>query len=114
LPYLLQTIDLVSSSTSFLFNGKYYEQIYGSLMGSPLSPILVVIMEDLETQSLQKLDFEIHTYYRYVDDLFMIIPKTKLDMAKMKPGFRLRSLTRGSWAGIESGRGKERSKPVIS
>jgi len=32
---LSQMINLVLSS-SFLFNGKYYEQIYASPMGSPL------------------------------------------------------------------------------
>jgi len=41
-------------------------------MGSPLSPILAdIVMEDLETLSLQKLDFIVYTYYRYVDDIFM-------------------------------------------
>jgi len=46
------TIDLVLSSISFLFNEKYYEQIYDSSMGSPLSPILAnVAMKDLETKS---------------------------------------------------------------
>jgi len=49
-------------------------------MDSPLSPILAdIVMEDFETLSLQKLDFVVHTYYRYVDDIFMIIPATKLD-----------------------------------
>jgi len=48
-------------------------------MGSPLSPILAdKVLDDLETCCLQKLDFSIHTYYRYVDDIFMIIPATKL------------------------------------
>jgi len=36
-----------------------------------------VVTENLETQSLQKLDFEVYTYYRYVNDIFMIILKTK-------------------------------------
>jgi len=49
-------------------------------MGSPLSPILAdIVMEDLEVQCLKKLDFKMHTYYRYVDDIFLVIPKTKLD-----------------------------------
>jgi len=79
LPQLLQFSRF--SFKFFLFNGKYYEQIFDSPMGSHLSPILAdVIMEDLETQNLQKLDFEVHTYYRYVNDVFMIISKTKLDM----------------------------------
>jgi len=77
---MIGAIDLVLSSTSFAFNGKYYEQIYGSPMGSLLSPILAdIVMEDLETHCLQKLDFIVHTYYRYVDDIFLITQANKLD-----------------------------------
>jgi len=36
-------------------------------------------MEDLKTQCLSKLDFNVHTFYRYVDDIFMIIPAKKLN-----------------------------------
>jgi len=54
---MMSAIDLVLYSTSFAFNGRYYEQIYGSPMGFPLSPILAdIVMEDLETHCLQKLD----------------------------------------------------------
>jgi len=50
-------------------------------MGSPLSPILAdIVMDDLETECLRNLNFTIHTYYRYVDDIFLIIPVTKLDL----------------------------------
>jgi len=49
-------------------------------MGSLLSPILAdIVMDDLETASIRKLDFRLHVFYIYVDDIFMIIPKTKLD-----------------------------------
>jgi len=38
LEQLLGALDIVLSSTSFVFDGRIYEQIYGSLMvGSPLS-----------------------------------------------------------------------------
>jgi len=73
----LDAIDLVLSLASFKFEGKYYEQIYGSLMGSPLSPILAdIIMDDLEIQCMKKLDFRIRSYYRFVDDIFFL--ETKL------------------------------------
>ncbi|XP_071652947.1 uncharacterized protein, partial [Temnothorax longispinosus] len=47
------------NSTSFCFDGQFYEQICGSPMGSPLSPILAdMVMDDLETQCLSLLDFK--------------------------------------------------------
>ena len=44
-------------------------------MGSPTSPMLAdLVLEDLEEVVLQKWSFKIHSYYRYVDDTFLIIP----------------------------------------
>src|SRR5580765_2337938 len=49
-------------------------------MGSPLSPILVdIVMDDLEIQCLNTLSFKVPVYCRYVDDVFTIIPRKKLD-----------------------------------
>ncbi|RLU19574.1 hypothetical protein DMN91_008131 [Ooceraea biroi] len=79
LQQFIYAIDVVLSSTSFVFNKQIYEQIFGSPMGSPLSPILAdIVLEDLELQCLSDLDFTIPIYYRYVDDIFMIIAKDKL------------------------------------
>jgi len=81
---LISAIDLVLSSTSFVFNGQHYEQIYGSPMGSPLSPILAdMVMDDLEMSCVKKLDFTVNTFFRYVDDIFMIVPRTKLDVVML-------------------------------
>jgi len=50
-------------------------------MGSPLSPILVdIIMDDLKMQCMKKLDFRVRSYYRFVDDIFLIIPRNKIDI----------------------------------
>jgi len=50
-------------------------------MGSPLSPILAdIIMDDLENNCLADLDFGIRSFFRYVDDIFLITPKNKVDL----------------------------------
>ena len=80
LTQFLHAIELILSSTSFVFNGQVYEQIFGSPMGSPLSPILAdIVMDDLEVHCLESLNFKISTFLRYVDDIFAIIPRSKIN-----------------------------------
>ena len=56
-----------------MFNGKYYQQISGVTMGTPIAPTFAnFFMADYEerffpTQSLLPL-----LYKRYIDDIFLI------------------------------------------
>lgn len=80
LSQFLYAVEVVLESTSFCFDGQFYEQIFGTPMGSPLSPILAdLVMDDLETYCRNLLQFEISVYYRYVDDIFAIVPRTEID-----------------------------------
>jgi len=64
-----------------MFNGVTYKQLFGTPMGSPLSPVIAdIVMQDLEEDVLNSLDFNIMTYYRYVDDIFLIAPQDKIDI----------------------------------
>lgn len=50
-------------------------------MGLPsLSSILAnIIMDDFETHCLNALDFNVPVFYRYVDDIFAIVPRTEVN-----------------------------------
>ena len=72
-------LEFCLKSTYFLFQGKFYQQLEGTTMGSPISPIIAnLFMEDLETRPLIH-----HTppsrWKRYVDDTFTIIKKDHKD-----------------------------------
>jgi len=50
-------------------------------MGSPLSPIIAdVVMQDLESVCLRRINCELTFYYRYVDDIVMAAPSDKTDL----------------------------------
>jgi len=53
---------LISLSTTI------YKQTYGTPMGSPLSPVIAdVVMQDLETACLNRINCQLTFYFRYVD-----------------------------------------------
>ena len=73
----LTAIRLVLHSTYFIFNDTIYQQTYGTPMGSPLSPIIAdIVMQDLESKSLNLLNFKPPFYIRYVDDIACAIPES--------------------------------------
>jgi len=68
-------IELILSSTYFTFNKKIYRQTFGTPMGSPLSPIIAnIVLQDLEKKTLERIDYNILFYFRYVDDILLSAP----------------------------------------
>ena len=50
----INTVKFVLTSTYFIFNGNIYKQIFGTLMDSPLSPIISdIVIKDLEKRVLK-------------------------------------------------------------
>ena len=49
-------------------------------MGSPISGLFAdLVMDDLESECLQKLSFKPTFFYRYVDDIITCIPNSELN-----------------------------------
>ena len=61
------------SSSCFQFQDKLYEQTAGTSMGSPLSPV-DILMEEFETSSLHTADLRPSLWLRCVDDTFVVWP----------------------------------------
>ncbi|XP_043467539.1 protein dopey homolog PFC0245c-like [Leptopilina heterotoma] len=77
---LLNACQFLFDNNFFKFNDKYYQQIYGTPMGSSISGLFAdIVMEDLETICLSKLSFKPLFFYRYVDDIITCIPADKIN-----------------------------------
>ena len=78
---LCEIVEFLFESSYFAFEGKFYQQLDGSAMGNPASPVLAnLIMNDLITRILNKLPFLLTFLKLYVDDTILACPKNKIDL----------------------------------
>ena len=76
---LIDCIKFIFDNTYFKFNNDTFKQVKGSPMGGCTSPIFAdIAMRDLETYVFSRIDY-IKFYNRYVDDIFCVIPFSKID-----------------------------------
>jgi Reverse transcriptase (RNA-dependent DNA polymerase) len=63
----------------FQFDGRFYQQTFGTSMGNALSPFLAnIFMADLESR-LSKLKIFPKIWIRYVDDIFCVMKKNTIE-----------------------------------
>ena len=71
---IISLLEFCLRSTYFTFQNKYFEQVEGTAMGSPINPIVAnLYMEDLETKAIQTAPHTPVFWKRFVDDTFVII-----------------------------------------
>jgi len=70
----LKAVFIVLNSTYFSFNNCFYKQTFGTLMGSPLSPIITdVVMRDLKEKILERIGTQVPFYFEYVNNITIAI-----------------------------------------
>lgn len=77
---LLDTVKFLMQNILFSFNDKFCRQKYGTPMGSPIFGLFAdIVMSDLETECLKKLQFTPVFFFRYVDDIITCISRDRID-----------------------------------
>lgn len=78
IPYFrfIKLVDFIFHSTYFTFNNRFYKQIYGTPMGSEVSPIAAqYVMDMVLDKCIAKLPFKIPFIKKYVDDIICAVPE---------------------------------------
>ena len=70
---IITLLEFCLKNTFFLFQGKYYEQVHGAAVGSPIRPLIAnLFMEELKVKVLSSALHSPHLWLRFVDDTFVI------------------------------------------
>lgn len=79
LDLFLEIVDFCMDASYFVFRNQHYLQVEGTAMGNPASPVLAdFTLEVLINTVIHQISCPI-TVHKYVDDLFLIVPKNKLE-----------------------------------
>ena len=76
--HITSLLEFCLRTTYFQFQGRFYEQVHGAAMGSPISPIVAnLFMEDFETKAISSATNPPSTWKRFVDDTFVVIESSR-------------------------------------
>ena len=76
---IMNALDLCLANTYLCFRKKFYRQIFGVAMGSPISVIAANLdMEFIENKMLKDFASPPRIWLRYIDDTFVVLKKTEV------------------------------------
>ena len=83
---LKNLLVVCTKKSHFMFGDKYYDQVDGVAMGSPLGPLFAnAFMSWFESTHMEKLvKLGVKRWYRYVDDVFAILGNREQAAAVLK------------------------------
>ena len=74
---IIELLGFCLHNTYFSFQNKFYEQVEGAAIGSPVSPIVAnLYMEHFERKALRSASNPPQVWYRFVDDIMVIQQQT--------------------------------------
>ena len=75
---IISLLEFCLKTTYFQFQGRFYEQLQGAAMGSPISLIVAnLYMEEFEIKSINSAEYPPRIWKRYVDDTFVVIESAR-------------------------------------
>jgi len=78
---ILSLLALCLKATYFSFRGTFYQQVFGTAMGSPVSVVVAnLVMEDVENRALTTLATPPKFWKRYVDDVCSVVRRQQLPL----------------------------------
>ena len=71
---IIHLLSFCLKTTQFTYNGTYYQQVFGTAMGSPVSAVIAnMVMEDVEQRALATSPVKPFFWKRYVDDVIFAV-----------------------------------------
>ena len=72
--------NIVQTLKKFQYNGKHYQQLHGTAMGSPVSVVVAeVVMQSIEEQALATYELTLPFWFRYVHDTITALHDYEID-----------------------------------
>ena len=72
--HLISLLEFCLKTTYFQFQGRFFEQLQGAAIGSPITPIVAKLyMEEFEIRAINTAEHPPRIWMGYVDDIFVVI-----------------------------------------
>ena len=70
---IVDLTEIVLKNNNFVFDGKHFIQKLGTAIGTRMAPSYAnIFMDKLERQLIEQAEIKPHTWWRYIDDIFII------------------------------------------